>query len=63
VTITETQAQISASKHMVIGFNIDLSVQRTSNITLNLKKVDDTTYWILGDATYGVLGSTTRLAI
>lgn len=30
--------------------------------TWQLSPADETTFWILGDATYGVLGSTTRLA-
>lgn len=33
------------------------------SIIWDVKRIDDTTYWILGDATYGVLGETTRPAL
>ena len=62
VTVTDTQLGLSAGKYLVIGADFSLKPQEI-NAMLHVAALDDQTYWILGDATYGVLGSTTRLAV
>ena len=45
------------------GIEHDISVQPLKwEVTLRLSPADSIRYWVLGDATYGVLGTTTSLA-
>jgi hypothetical protein len=64
VTITEPQTQISAQKHMVAGIEYNISDLGQAPATrFFLRRMDDVTYWILGDSTYSLLGETTRLGL
>jgi hypothetical protein len=63
VRIVESQTAID-QKFIVRGFNLRvLNGGTTTELKWRVKRIDDTTYWLLGDATYGVLGTTTRLGL
>ena len=40
-----------------------MAVDGSCGLTFALERIDDITYWILEDATYGLLGDTTRLGV
>ena len=64
VTVSETQTGVSGLKYLVTGIEYDISGSGADvRTTFYVRPLDDVTYWILGDGTYGVLGSTTRPAI
>lgn len=64
ITITDRQLGItSASKYVLLGISSTMTDGVTKQLAWDVLNLDDVTYWILGDATYGVLGSTTRLAL
>lgn len=66
LNITDAQTGVSAVHHLIVGFNLQLStdgIDYIGNVTWETERLDANTYWILGDATYGVLGTTTRLYI
>jgi hypothetical protein len=46
----------------VIGMHVELNPQEARTIYY-VQPMDDVTYWVLGDATFGVLGTTSRLAV
>jgi hypothetical protein len=52
-------------KHMVTGIAYELKPDlggiAAGALTFDVMRIEDDTYWILGDPIYGVLGSTTRL--
>jgi hypothetical protein len=61
-TITETATGVNAD-FFINGFQYELLPGNILQVTWNLERNYNTTaYWLLGDATYGVLGSTTILA-
>jgi hypothetical protein len=66
IDVTDTQSGLTAMKHMITGVEYVLDPQSqdyVKSVKLIPERLDDVTYWILGDATYGVLDSTTRLYI
>jgi hypothetical protein len=64
VTITETATGVD-TQFFVNGYNYELQAGNVLNVTWNLERnySSGVAYWILGDTTYGILGSTTVLAI
>jgi hypothetical protein len=63
-SMTEDQTGVSAQLHIVRGITFRIGAGGKSiSLDWHLKALSDKTYWILGHATFGVLGSTTRLAI
>jgi hypothetical protein len=62
IDVTETQTGITHQRLLVVGAIYNLRDGQAS-VMLRTRRVDTQTYWILGDATYGVVGSTNRLAI
>lgn len=60
--VTEAQTGVANQRLLVVGAIYSFR-ENQINVMLRTRRVDTQTYWILGDATYGVLGSTTRLAI
>ena len=62
INVSDTQLGINTGKYEVIGMGYTIKPQEWDTV-LNVSAMDDQTYWILGDSTYGVLGTTTRLAI
>jgi len=65
IVLSDTQAAISAERYMLTGVDYTLTggTNLRSSVTLWLRRLDDQTYWILQEATYGVLDTTSRLGI
>jgi hypothetical protein len=63
ISISDYQAGLSDRKHLVTGLEYSLSAEKRLEMRLSVRPLQDVTFWILGDATYGVLGSTTRLGV
>lgn len=63
VSITEAQTGISAVGHMILGKTASISKSGEHTLNWVLRKILDPPAWILGDSTYGVLGSTTYLGL
>lgn len=63
ISLTDTSVGLTAKKHLIIGVDYEFAPGDVVRISFRVHRLDDVTYWILGDSTYGVLGSTTRLAI
>jgi hypothetical protein len=62
VNIVETVTGVDAD-FFINGFDYELLSGNILQVTWLLERsFTDTTYWILGDATYGVLGVTTKIA-
>lgn len=61
--INFTDAQTGANQLLeIIGFTFDAAPAKCTTKAL-VRRADANTYWLLGDNTYGQLGTTTRLAI
>lgn len=62
IDITESRTATGGQKTLIVGASYAM---RSGEIRtrFRVRRIDAITYWRLGDATYGVLGSTTRLAI
>ncbi len=66
ISISDTQVGLSNVKHLVVGIEYQFTTDaadQIGSVRFLLERLDDMAYWILGDATYGVLDSTTRLFI
>lgn len=63
ITLSENQMGVVNHKYLVIGIQVQWDAGNAIQYAFNLERIDDTTYWILQDATYGALGTTTKLAI
>lgn len=64
LSVSDHQAGIVSQKYLITGIGYGLAVDgQTLDIKLSVRPLNDVTYWILGDATYGVLGTTTRLGV
>lgn len=63
LSLTDYMTAITSQKLVVLGMAITLAPGDQSTIKLFVRALDDVTYWILGDSTYGVLGTTSRLGI
>jgi hypothetical protein len=63
IAITETQTAITAMKHLIIGWKSTLDVTGNHSLTWTLARMNDLPTWILGDATYSLLGTSTRLGL
>lgn len=66
VSITDTQSGLSNAKHIIIGSTLEFvptAGNYLARISFQLERLDQTQYWILQDAVYGTLGSTTALYI
>jgi hypothetical protein len=62
VDVTEAQTATSGQRALVVGALYSLR-DGEARATLRVRRIDTQTYWRLDDATYSVLGSTTRLTI
>lgn len=61
ITITDYQSAVSGAKYMITGIAYNnIAPQTPGEITCYLRAVEDVTYWILEDSTYGKLDVTTR---
>jgi hypothetical protein len=64
VTLSETQTGVTARKHIITAIEHLLeSGTDKLDTRLYLRALSATTYWMLADATYGKLGTTTRLGL
>lgn len=63
IQVTETQTGLSGAKFMIAGLSLTAEAGQRPVLTWRLRSLDNTTYWILEHATYGLLGTTTRLAL
>jgi hypothetical protein len=62
IDVTETQTSTTGQEYLIRSVDLTLTA-KTAEMRLGVKALSDDTYWILEDATYGVLGSTTRLGL
>jgi hypothetical protein len=60
--VSNDQAMVYNERYRVIGLSMSGDLENIQ-VDAVIERMDDVTYWLLGDAVYGVLGSTTRLAI
>ncbi|MCC7448390.1 MAG: hypothetical protein IT324_13295 [Anaerolineae bacterium] len=63
ITLHDDQLGFADVKYRIVGINGSLSAHKINGMTFVLSRLDDKTYWLLGNSTYGKLGSTTRLAV
>lgn len=63
VELTDWQTGIDAQRYLIVGIDGAMAVDGSCGLTFALERIDDKTYWILGDDVFGVLGSTTRLGV
>jgi hypothetical protein len=63
IAVNDYQLAISGQKYLVSGMTYDVSADKTMEVSFSLQPLQDVTFWILGDSTYGVLGTTTRLGV
>jgi hypothetical protein len=63
VQVTEYQTGLSGTNRLIMGVNARYTKGGQAEIMWDLKTIGATSYWILGDSTYGVLGSTSRLGL
>lgn len=62
--ISDSQTALTSRKYLITGASYQWSAGLEGLlVTFDIRALDDVTFWILGDSVYGVLGSTTRLAI
>jgi hypothetical protein len=62
IVLSEDQTGIGGQRYLVRGVEY-AAAGEVIRVTFRLKRLDDVTYWILGDPTYGALDSTTRIAL
>jgi hypothetical protein len=63
VALSEDQTGIASAKYLITGLSITAEAGQRPTTTWRLRSLDQVTYWILEDSTYGKLGQTTRLAL
>jgi hypothetical protein len=63
IAVNDYQLAISGQKYLVSGVTYDVRADKTMEVSFSLQPLQDVTFWILGDSTYGVLGTTTRLGV
>jgi hypothetical protein len=63
VTLTDQQTGIADQRYMVYGWSSNLSVSGDHSLSWIVRRLDDFATWILGDATYSVLDTSTILAL
>ncbi len=63
ISLSDYQAGITAQNHLITAIGYEFSAEKNLTVKLSVRPLNDVTYWILEDATYGVLGSTTRLGV
>jgi Concanavalin A-like lectin/glucanases superfamily len=66
IKVSDVQTGMSNVLHLVTGITQELAPDSPDvirSMTLELERMDDSTFWILGHPTYGQLDSTTRLFI
>lgn len=62
IELTETQTATSG-KYLVTGASYMLSARGEHRVMLNVRALDEKTYWVLGDPVYGVIESTARVGV
>lgn len=63
VDLTDWQTGIDGQRYLIAGIDGAMAVDGSCGLTFALERIDDQTYWILEDATFGVLDTTTRLGV
>jgi hypothetical protein len=64
LSISETQTAVDAQKYVIRSIETTLGQGGdVVNFTFGVKRLNPANFWVLGDATLGILGSTTRLAL
>lgn len=66
VDVSDVQAGLSHVKHVIVALSYELDPNGTDYVTnfmALLERLDQQTYWVLGDAAYGLLDQTTYLYI
>jgi len=63
ITITDTQTAISAHRYMIGGWTAKIDIGGSHTLVWNVHRLDDLQTWILEDAVYSELDSTTILAL
>jgi hypothetical protein len=63
ITVTDYQLMITDQKYLVTGISYALDAHRTLDVEFSVRPLQDVTFWLLGDATYGKLDETTRLGV
>lgn len=63
IEVSDYQTGIEAQKSIIVGIDGAMAVDGSCGLTFALERIDDITYWILENVTYGLLGDTTRLGV
>lgn len=63
IELSAYQLGIDQRKFWITGIGYGLDENRNVDVTLHIRRIDDETFWVLGDSELSILGSTTRLAI
>lgn len=63
VALTDTQTGISAKRYMIIGWSCGIQVGGSHTLTWTVRRMDDPATWILENASYSQIGTTTVLAL
>jgi hypothetical protein len=63
IAVTDYQLGVTGVKYLVTGLQYEVRADLTMDVTVSVQPLQDVTFWILGDAAYGVLDSTTRLGV
>lgn len=66
VQVSDVQLGVSSQLYAIVGFDYTFdrdAPDYLASMKIYLERMDDSTYWVLADATYGQLGNTTRLSI
>lgn len=63
ITLTDQYTGLSSKRYLIVGITYNLRVGGGVDTVFRLYRLQETPYWILGDATYGKLGNTTILGM
>jgi hypothetical protein len=63
IDLSDDQLGFDNVRYRVVGIQGSLSAYKLNGVTYTLARLDDKSFWLLGDSSYGKLDSTARLAI
>ncbi|MFQ3536757.1 MAG: hypothetical protein SNJ58_12865 [Aggregatilineales bacterium] len=63
LSVSDTQLGIAGQRYLVTGLRYELDADKRFEVEFAVRPLEDVTFWLLGDATYGRLNETTRLGV